>query len=145
MQNRSIPADVILPHITYQDVAAALAWLSKAFGFTEHFRYGQSPDGQVQGAQLHLGEAWIMLNSPRTGRSTPAQLGAGTQSLTIFIEDVDAHYARAKSAGVKIMEDLHETEYGERQYCAQDPEGHQWIFSRHAKDVAPSDWGAITR
>ena len=58
LKNRSVPTDVILPHVTYQDVAEALAWLAKTFGFVEHYRYGES-DGQVQGAQMRLGNAYI--------------------------------------------------------------------------------------
>lgn len=141
LRNRSVPADVILPHVTYQNVAGAIAWLTKVFGFAEHYRYGE-PGGQVEGAQVHLGDAWIMLNRARPGRSSPAQSGNGTQSLTVFVEDVDAHFASAKLAGARIVEDLHETEYGERQYGVEDLEGHHWLFSRHARDVSPEEWGA---
>jgi len=141
LKNRSVPADVILPHVTYQDVAAALVWLTNAFGFSEHYRYGVE-GGQVQGAQMHLGDAWIMLNSARPGLSSPAQLGSSTQSLTVFVDDLDAHYERAKAVGAKIVEDLHETEYGERQYGVEDLEGHHWLFSRHARDASPAEWGA---
>ena len=137
LKNRSVPADVILPHITYQNVADALVWLAKEFGFAEHYRYGE-PGGPVQGAQMHLGESWIMLNSARPGRSSPILVGCGTQSLTVFVDDVDAHFEQAKSAGAKIVEDLHETQYGERQYGAEDLEGHHWLFSRHARDVSPN-------
>jgi uncharacterized glyoxalase superfamily protein PhnB len=139
LKNRSVPVDTILPHITYRNVAAALAWLTEAFGFTEHYRYGEAPG---DGAQMYLGGAWIMLNASRPGRAAPAELGGGTQSLTVFVDDVDAHFARAKSAGVKIVEELHETIYGERQYGAEDLDGHHWLFSRHARDVSPDEWGA---
>src|SRR5271165_5739998 len=91
---------------------------------------------------VHLGEAWMMLNRARPGRSSPAQLGCETGSLTVFVEDVDAHFARAKEAGAEIVEDLHETEYGERQYGVKDLEGHHWLFSRHVRDVSPEEWGA---
>ena len=141
LKNRSVPADVVLPHITYQNVADALVWLTKAFGFTEHYRYGE-PGGRVEGAQMHLGDAWIMLNSARPGRASPEQVGCQTQSLTVFVDDVDAHFGRAKSAGAKIVEDLHETFYGERQYAVKDLEGHHWLFSHHARDVSPDEWGA---
>jgi uncharacterized glyoxalase superfamily protein PhnB len=137
--NRSVPTDTVVAHVVYQDLPAALAWLTKAFGFTEHFRYGAPDD--PSGAQVIFGKAVIMLQGPR-GRSSPAQLGFGTQSLTLFIEDVDAHYANAKSAGAKIVEEPHETEYGEYQYGALDLDGHHWLFSRHAKDRSPTDWGA---
>jgi len=91
---------------------------------------------------MHLGDAWIMLRSARPGNSIPAKLGYGTQSLAVFVEDVDAHFARAKAAGAKIVEELHETEYGERQYGVEDLDGHHWLFSRHARDVSPDEWGA---
>jgi len=141
LKNRSVPADVILPHLTYRNVADALAWLTKAFGFVEHYRFGE-PGGRVNGAQMHLGDAWIMLNSARAGSASPAQAGHQTQSLTVFVDDVDAHFERAKLAGAKIVEDLHETAYGERQYGVEDLEGHHWLFSRHARDVDPAEWGA---
>jgi uncharacterized glyoxalase superfamily protein PhnB len=127
----------VLPHLVYRNVADAVAWLSKAFGFVEHYRYGGS-----SGAQMHLGDAWMMLRSAREGGLIPAQLGYGTQSLTVFVEDIDGHFERAKSAGAKIVEELHETVYGERQYGVEDLDGHHWLFSRHARDVSPDEWGA---
>jgi uncharacterized glyoxalase superfamily protein PhnB len=141
MQNRSVPANVVLPHLVYEEVAGAIAWLTEVFGFREHFRYG--PPDAPQGAQMHLGEAWVMLSSAREGRGSPARLGAWTQSLTVFVEDVEAHCARTKVQGARIVEDLHETEYGELQYAVKDLEGHLWIFSRHARDVGPEEWGAV--
>jgi len=63
-KNRSVPTDTILPHVVYQDVAEAVAWLSKTFGFIEHYRYGD-PAGPFSGAQMHLGDAWIMLHRAR--------------------------------------------------------------------------------
>lgn len=139
--NRSVPTDTVLPHIAYPDVAEAISWLTRIFGFSEHYRYGE-PGGPVSGAQMHLGNAWIMVKRARPGSSTPAQLGYETQSLTVFLEDVDAHFQKAKSAGACIVEELHETEYGERQYGVEDLAGHHWLFSRHARDVSPADWGA---
>jgi uncharacterized glyoxalase superfamily protein PhnB len=65
-----------------------------------------------------------------------------TQMVTIFVEDVDSQYARVKAAGGKIVEEMQETLYGERQFGAEDLDGHKWLFSRHAKDVSPEEWGA---
>jgi uncharacterized glyoxalase superfamily protein PhnB len=139
MRNRSVPADIILPHLVYQDVAAAIDWLTRVFGFTEHFRYGDP----AQGAQMHFGDAWIMLSVARPGRSSPAQAGVWTQMLSVFVDDVDGHFEKVKSAGAKIVEDLNETMYGERQFVAEDIEGHPWLFARHARDVSPEEWGAV--
>jgi uncharacterized glyoxalase superfamily protein PhnB len=138
--NRSVPADTVLPHLTYRDAAAASTWLADVFGFTEYYRYG--PPGAPSGVQMHLGDAWIMLDTADTGEKTRAELGYGTQMLTVFVADVDAHYDNAKAAGAMIVENLHETMYGERQYGAHDLDGHHWLFSTHARDVSPAEWGA---
>jgi uncharacterized glyoxalase superfamily protein PhnB len=137
IENHSVPADILLPHIVYRDVAAAIQWLSSAFAFVEHYRYGES-----SGAQMHLGDAWIMIRKARPGEAIPSQLGCWTQSLTVFVEDVEAHYKRARAAGAKIIEEPNETAYGEFQYGVEDLDGHHWLFARHARDVNPEDWGA---
>lgn len=136
--NRSVPVDTVLPHIFYRDLEAAIDWLTKTFGFTEHFRYGDP----ISGAQMHLANAWIMVQTTRADRATPAQLGAITQSLTIFVEDIESHFGHTKTSGATIVEELNETVYGERQYAALDLDGHHWIFSRHARDLSPEEWGA---
>jgi len=131
----------VLPHVAYQDVAEAAEWLSKVFGFREHYRYG-GEDGAVGGVQMYLGDAFIMLERAKGGAS-PAQLGYGTQYLTVFVQDVEAHFAQASSEGARIVEALHETVYGELQYGVEDLDGHKWLFSRHARDADPREWGAV--
>jgi uncharacterized glyoxalase superfamily protein PhnB len=138
IENRSLPTDTVLPHVAYQDLVAAIAWLSKAFGFKEHYRYGEP----LSGAQVNLGRAWIMLKQAQAGCASPAKLGYGTQSLTVFVEDVEGHFERAKAAGAKTLEEPHETVYGEFQYAAEDLDGHHRLFSRHARDLSPDEWGA---
>ena len=138
ISNRSVPPDTVLPHILYRDVEEAIAWLANAFGFVEHYRHGQP----TSGAQMRAGNAWIMLKRAPLEYATPSQLGFGTQSLTVFIEDIEQHYENAKSAGVTLIEKLHETQYGELQYAALDLDGHHWLFSRHARDLSPEAWGA---
>jgi uncharacterized glyoxalase superfamily protein PhnB len=144
MKNRTVPVDTVIPHIVYRDLPEAMAWLSRAFGFHERFRYGDGPSG----AQMHAGRAFIMVRGVRQladkTEETPATLGYGTQSLTIFVDDVGGHCTQAKAAGATIVEEPHETVYGEYQYAALDLDGHLWVFSRHAKDLRPEDWGAVS-
>jgi uncharacterized glyoxalase superfamily protein PhnB len=141
MKNRSVPTDTILPHVMYRAVEEAIAWLIRVFGFNEHYRHGD-PSGPVSGAQMYLGNAYIMLNRARPGCWSPEQLGYGTQSLTIFVDDVDTHFQKAKAEGATILEEPHETVYGERQYAATDLDGHHWLFSKHAHDFSPEQWAA---
>jgi uncharacterized glyoxalase superfamily protein PhnB len=143
MKNRSVPVDTVLPHIVYENVPEAIEWLTRVFGFREHYRYGES----VSGAQMYLGNAYIMVRGVREGgvrrgECTPAKLEYGTQSVTVFVENVEEHFVRAQSAGAKIVEDLNVTIYGERQYGVEDLDGHHWLFAQHARDVSPDEWGA---
>ena len=138
MNNRSLPTATMLPHITYRDVVGACDWLTRVFGFAEQYRYGKP----VSGIQMYLGDAYLMLTGPRAGTESPANLGYGTQMLTIMVPDVDAHYSRTKREGGTVLEELNETVYGERQYVAGDLDGHRWLFSQHARDVNPEEWGA---
>jgi uncharacterized glyoxalase superfamily protein PhnB len=52
----------IFPFMRYKDAPAAIAWLGKAFGFTEHAVY-PGPDGTIAHAELALVPAIIMLGS----------------------------------------------------------------------------------
>jgi uncharacterized glyoxalase superfamily protein PhnB len=133
IENRSVPTDSLLPHVAYQNLAEAVEWLSRTFGFVEYYRYGEP----VSGAMVRLGAACIMLKATRQGSPVHPSL------LTLFVEDVDSHYAKVKSAGAKICEELNETCYGEKQYVVEDPEGHRWLFSQHVRDLDPTEWGAV--
>lgn len=139
--NRSVPVDAVLPHVTYQNLDEAIAWLTCAFGFEEYYRYGDGP----RGGQMFAGNAVIQVNQARDCQQSPRLLGFGTQSFTVFVEDVDGHYARAKAAEARILEEPHETVYGEYQYAAEDLDGHQWLFSHHATDRSFEEWGAIVQ
>jgi len=139
MNNRSVPTSTLLAHLCYRDISKACSWLSRVFGFTEYYRYGQP----LSGIQMYLGNAHIMISGPREGRfEPPANLGYGTQMLAVIVPDVHAHYANTKRHGATIWEELQETVYGELQYGVTDLEGHRWLFSQHAHDVAPESWGA---
>jgi uncharacterized glyoxalase superfamily protein PhnB len=138
IRNRSVPTDIVLPHVVYSKLPRAIEWLTRVFGFVKHYHYGDP----ISGAQMHLGNAWIMASTARESLQSPAELGAATQCLTIFLEDVESHFAQARSGGAAIVEEPHETVYGEFQYAAIDLEGHRWLFSRHARDLGPDAWGA---
>ena len=59
----------------------------------------------------------------------------------VFVNNVDEHYRNSISSGARTLEEVPNTEYGERQYSAQYLEGHVWTFSEHVKDVSPVSWG----
>ncbi len=144
MRNRSVPCDTALPHRRYQDVASACAWLGRVFGFQEAFRYGNP----LNGVQMSLGPAYVMLAGlPASGGTDGAAgsaIGQERQYVTIFVADVALHHQTAVREGAQIVEELHETVYGEMQYAAKDLQGYLWLFSQHVRDLSPEDWGGTS-
>ena len=134
-------AQTVFPYLLYEDAAAMIDWLVRAFGFTEKLRYA-GDDGVVNHAELAIGEGSIMLGAPGGDYRSPKSSGSAPAQVQVYVDDVDAHYARAKAAGAEIRQELADMPYGDRRYDAYDPEGHLWMFSTHVRDVAPEDWGA---
>jgi len=146
----------VTPMIAYEDAASALDWLSRAFGFRERMRYAE-PSGTVTHAEMEVGDGLIMLatpmpdyRSPRHHRETCDEARQWStvpyviDGVHVYVDDVEAHFRRAKEAGATVLSEVQDTEYGDRQYRVEDLEGHRWLFSQHLRDVAPDDWGATT-
>jgi uncharacterized glyoxalase superfamily protein PhnB len=131
----------ITPYLLYEDVDAALSFLSKAFGFKEVLRY-TGEGGYVNHAEMRLGDGKIYLGDPGEQYRNPKALGSETVGIYVLVDDVDAHFERAKTAGADIREEPTDQEYGERRYSARDPEGHVWFFAQPMREVAPEEWGA---
>ena len=125
----------ITPYLLYGDVAAALDWLTTAFGFKERLRMPAS-GGTVTHAEMELRDGVVMMGNPGPDYKGPKQIGHVTQMTHVYVDDVDTHYEHAKAAGAKIVAEPTDQFYGDRNYRAEDPEGHQWAFAQHVKDVA---------
>lgn len=131
----------ITPYLLYKDVDAALEFLSSAFGFKEVLRY-TGEEGYVNHAEMRFGDGKIYLGDPGGQYRNPRDLDQRTVGINVLVDDVDAHFERAKAAGAEISEEPTDQEYGERRYIARDPEGHLWFFAQPTREVAPEEWGA---
>jgi uncharacterized glyoxalase superfamily protein PhnB len=132
----TVEAPTLFPSMRYRDAPAAIKFLKRAFGFEE----GQviaNPDGTIAHAELTLGPSILMLGSARDDMFGE-RVGHGW--LYVAVDDADAHHDRAKAAGAEIVSELHDTDYGSRDYHARDPEGNWWMFGtyRPAADEAPA-------
>jgi uncharacterized glyoxalase superfamily protein PhnB len=125
----------ITPYLLYEDAGAALDFLSQAFGFREELRM-ISPAGHVNHAEMRLGDGQIMLGQPGSDFRNPDHLGGATVGIYVRVDDVDGTYERAKAAGVAILEEPADQDYGERRFGATDPEGHQWWFAQPIPEQA---------
>jgi uncharacterized glyoxalase superfamily protein PhnB len=133
--NRSIPSSGVIPVLIYPDVRAAVAWLTDAFGFAERVRIGED-----HRSQMRAGDGAVIIGDVRHDRRPPRP-GESTHSVMVRVEDARAHCERARAHGARILMEPTDFEYGERQYAAEDPAGHQWTFSQTLADVAPEEWG----
>jgi uncharacterized glyoxalase superfamily protein PhnB len=134
-------AQTVIPYLLYEDAAAMLDWLERAFGFTEKLRFS-GDDGTVTHAEMTIGDASVFLGDPGDDYRSPKHGGGWPTQIQVYVDDVDAHYERAKEAGAEIRRELSDQPYGDRRYDAYDPEGHLWMFSTRVRDVPPEDWGA---
>jgi uncharacterized glyoxalase superfamily protein PhnB len=137
--NRSIPSAVVVPVLVYPDVREAVSWLGAAFGFVERLQIGAS-----HRSQLNVGDGGgaVIVAEVRGDRRPPRE-GDASHSILVRVDDVDAHCARARDHGARIVMEPTDFEYGERQYAAADLAGHQWTFSETLEDVDPETWGGI--
>ncbi len=133
--NRSIPSAAVIPVLIYPDVRRAVAWLTDAFGFALRLQIGEN-----HRAQLSCGDGAVIVGDVR-GERRPPRKGEVTHSVIVRIEDARAHCERARERGARILAEPTDMEFGERQYTAADPAGHQWTFSETLADVAPEEWG----
>lgn len=122
---------VFYPALRYDDAHAAIKWLGQAFGFVAQEVY-DGPAGTVAHAQLTFNGGMIMLGSWREGQSKPPkQSDGGATSVYVYVADVDAHHARARAAGARIIREPYDTDYGSREYAAEDCDGYGWSFGTY--------------
>ena len=130
--------------LSYEDCGASADWLCRAFGFEERERYADE-DGTVTHVELRaagsgvvfLGNPGPAYRSPRRHREECASAARWSEvpyvidGVWVGVDDVDAHFARARGAGATILSEVEDTPVG-RHYRAEDPEGHRWMFSEDA-------------
>src|SRR6266704_356596 len=111
----------IVPQVPYENVSAAPSFLERAFGFRE-----------IPTARL------VSADGGKSG-------GIESQYISVYVDDVDAHYQRAVAAGARIANGLRDYVCGDRPYEAHrtyealDPEGHRWRFHQLLREVPQSE------
>ena len=126
--------------VVYTEANKAIDWLCRAFGFEVRLKV-DGDGGRVEHAELVLSGGLIMLDdrADKSWQKSPKQLGGtNTQTLCVFVDDVDAHCERARKAGATIETEPKTSDYGDdywsdRSYCAIDLEGHRWWFMQRMR------------
>ena len=118
---------MIIPTLRYRDAKAAIDFLERAFGLERKEVY-ENDDGTVAHAELTHGRGMVMLGSAGTG---DPQFETHHSSTYVVVGDPDALHDRARAAGARITRELQDTDYGSREFTAQDPEGNVWSFGTY--------------
>jgi uncharacterized glyoxalase superfamily protein PhnB len=130
----------------YRDAAAMIDWLCDAFGFEIRLKV-EGEGGRIEHSELGFGpDGLIMVGSERTGAArrfetdmvSPLTAGGNTQGLMLYVDDVDAHCARARSKGARVVAEPEVHDYGDdywsdKSYGCIDPEGHLWWVSQRLR------------
>jgi uncharacterized glyoxalase superfamily protein PhnB len=126
----------------YDDAAAAIDWLCKAFGFEVQLKI-EGDEGRIEHSELRYGEGLIMLGSAKPDklpkRRSPSEVGGGnTQNMMVYVDDVEAHFTQAKAAGAVIIKEPSTSDYGDdywvdRGYECEDVGGHRWWFTQRLR------------
>ena len=129
----------VIPMLAYEDGPAAMDWLATAFGFRERDRR-VTPEGRLEHGEMDTGGGVIMLATPSTHYHGPKKhreecdvarswhdVPYIIDGVLVHVDDVGAHFERAKAAGATILSPVEGGEGG-RRYRAEDLEGHRWMF-----------------
>ena len=119
----------IIPVLTYEDIPAAHDFLVKAFGFVAGGIH-RTPEGRPIHGEVRAGDAaiWLHRVAAEHQLDSPRSVDVANTGLVVHVDDVDAHYERARSAGARIDSEPVDQPYGQREYGARDLEGHRWWF-----------------
>jgi PhnB protein len=131
----------VTPHLVVKGVSEAIAFYEKAFGAKEKFRM-VVPGGQEIGhAELIIGDSPVYLAGefPDWGSLGPQSLGGSPVTIHLFVEDVDAVFARAVEAGATATMPPDNAFWGDRYGKLTDPFGHHWSIATHIEDVPPDE------
>jgi len=138
MTQNTAPPPQVWPTLRARDARTLIRFLVEAFGFEETVVYGEGD--RVDHAQLSwpLGGG-IMLGSTRDNDPSDAwPVQPGTFGAYVVTDDPDGLCKRAEAAGAEIIAELHDTDYGSRDFVARDPEGNRWSFGTYRGEARRS-------
>jgi PhnB protein len=129
----------VTPVLTLDNAAQAIDWYTKALGAEEIAR-STGPDGKILHAEIRIGDSRIMLNDPLMGSKGPQGFGGSPASLWIYVEDCDALFKRAVSAGARVaggsMGQMADQFWGDRSGTLTDPHGYTWTIATRKEDLS---------
>jgi PhnB protein len=112
----------VLPYLHPEDARKQIDFLQRAFG-AEEMTVAEA-GGRIMHAALRIGDAVVELGEPEDRAGIP------TNGMFLFVDDVDAVYARALEAGATSYRPPEDLSYGVRAAIVKDSAGYLWWPAR---------------
>lgn len=130
----------VTPHLICERAAEAIDFYRKAFGAQELSRL-EGDSGKIMHAALRIGDSVIMLTEefPEWNSYGPLARHGTSVTIHLYVEDADAAFAQALSAGVEVVMPLADMFWGDRYGVVEDPFGHRWSIATHQRDLGPDE------
>jgi uncharacterized glyoxalase superfamily protein PhnB len=119
----------LIPQLSAHDVDSYVKFLADAFGFQTISAWHDPNDATDVNVEVEFDGVVVGIGRSRAGRRVPRDPSAPNIGLYVVVDDVDAHYERARAANATIIWELADQPFGHRMYAAVDPEGHEWCFA----------------
>ena len=123
---------VVTPYLIVGGASAFIDFVKQAFGATEMER-NVMPGGGIMHGRVKIGDSYIMLADPM------GDWKAMPSGFYLYVEDSDAVYATALSAGATSVMPVSDQFYGDRLGRVKDPFGNLWWIATHKEDVPPEE------
>ena len=126
--------------LTVKEASKAIEFYKKAFDAKELNRF-PGPDGKIMHAEIKIGNSIVMLNDedPNMNCKSPQSIGGTGSSIFLYVNDADATFNKAVSAGAKPTMPLMDAFWGDRFGSIEDPFGHVWGIATRKKDRTPEE------
>jgi PhnB protein len=130
----------VTPYLIANGAAEALDFYQEAFGASVVMRH-EGPGGKIMHAEFQIGDSKLMIGEacPEMGVVAPQSNGGTSLFLYVYVDDVDATFARALEAGAKELRPVVDQFYGDRSGQLVDPFGHVWSIATHKEDVSADE------
>jgi len=121
--------------LSVRNGAKAIEFYKAAFGATELFRVDSENGEVVARLSVETAEFWVADESPQHFNFSPQSLGGGSVRMVMIVEDPDAAFAKAVSAGATVVVPV-ENNYGWRLGRIVDPFGHHWEIGKPVSETS---------
>jgi uncharacterized glyoxalase superfamily protein PhnB len=124
----------VTAHLMLDDTAQGIEWYKKGFGAQEIGRH-LGPDGKIMHAVIKIGDSFVIMNDVMPGQKGPRGYGGSPASLWLYVENSDALFNQAVSAGAKVQVPLADQFWGDRGGAVTDPAGYTWWIATRKEDL----------